>query len=65
MDRTENTINNSILLLRDVTAVAERCLLSHRLATGVFAEPFSGNNSLCWLSAYLPLVFSREGIQAY
>jgi hypothetical protein len=32
--------------LRGVTVVAERCLLRHRLAKGVFAEPFASNGCL-------------------
>jgi hypothetical protein len=39
----------ALLLLRDFTTVMERCLLHHRLATGMFANPFSSKCSLCWL----------------
>jgi hypothetical protein len=43
MDCTKNTINNSS------SVVVDRCLLHHRLATYLFAQPFLSNGCLCWL----------------
>jgi hypothetical protein len=35
-------------LLRDVTTFAKKCLLAHRLATAVFAEPLPRKGCFCW-----------------
>jgi hypothetical protein len=46
----QKTASTTVLLLwRDVTTVMDRCLLHHRLATVMFAEPFASKGCLCWL----------------
>jgi hypothetical protein len=59
MDRTENTASNSSSVVACVSvAVITWWLLSHCLATGMFAEPFASNSCLCysqfWLWADMP-----------
>jgi hypothetical protein len=52
-NRTENIASNSSSVVACVSvAVITRWLLSHRLATGVFTEPFPNND--LWLSGVIP-----------
>jgi hypothetical protein len=45
----ENTASIALLLLRDITAVAEMRSLCHCLATGLFTEPFPSSGCPFWL----------------
>jgi hypothetical protein len=52
----QRTILPTVLLLRDLTAVAERCLLRHRLATcDVFGDAALRNAFHCCVIIYCPI----------
>jgi hypothetical protein len=60
-NRTENTAPDSSIAYVSVAAVTWH-LLSHYLATGLFAEPFPSNGCRCWLTI---LSFSRHATVWY